>query len=199
MSKFVSTLFGDFRRGPLTALTWPLTAGLCGPLMQESLGPGFFGPFPGLTWCVFRLPPKEVSTLQAPRGPPPLNPPRSTLCQCSEKQNRNRKSPQFSVANVPVPSQTAVGTLSYSKNSKNNCNRLRFFVARKNLGGGEGRFWGPKSRCDLFTCVRKSQSQSQSSSCHPSLYFQHASNSSSLPCPCLVGQTLHPPLSRSTV
>ena len=79
-------------------------------------------------------------------------------------KNRNRKSPRFSVANVPVASQTAVGTLFSPKNCKNNRNRLRFFVAgkhRKSLWGGGGLFWGPRNRCEFFTYVRKSQSLSQ--------------------------------------
>ena len=55
-------------------------------------------------------------------------------------KTRNRKSPRFSVANVPVASQTVVGTLFSSKNCKKNRDRLRLFVARKksqsSLGGG---------------------------------------------------------------
>ena len=59
-----------------------------------------------------------------------------------------------------------MGALFSSKNFfQKDRNRQRFSIARKNrkaLGGG-GHFRGPKNRCRSFTCVRKSQSQSQTS------------------------------------
>ena len=75
------------------------------------------------------------------------------------------KSPRFSVANVPVAGQTAVGTLFSSKNRKENRNRLRLRVARKiaRLSGVEKKLssFGAQKSMRFFTCVRKSQSQSQ--------------------------------------
>ena len=82
---------------------------------------------------------------------------------CESTKNRNRKSPRFSVANVPVASQTTVGTFFSSKNRKKNHKRLRLLVARKSLWGGKKTLLGPKNRCDFFTCVSKSQSQWQKS------------------------------------
>ena len=43
----------------------------------------------------------------------------------------NRKSPRFSVTNVPVASQTAMGTFFSSKNPKKNRDRQRFSGCRK--------------------------------------------------------------------
>ena len=52
--------------------------------------------------------------------------PISRFHTCTGRQrapkNRKRKSPRFSVVNVPVASQTAVGTLFFSKNREKNCN-----------------------------------------------------------------------------
>ena len=70
-------------------------------------------------------------------------------------KNRNRKSPQFSVANVLVASQTAAGTLFSSKKRKKNRKLLAIFVARKHRKalwgrGGERHFWCPKKSLRFF-------------------------------------------------
>ena len=52
--------------------------------------------------------------------------------ESTNNRNRNRKSPRFSVANVPVARQTTVGTLFYLEKWQKNRNRQRLSVARKN-------------------------------------------------------------------
>ena len=63
----------------------------------------------------------------------------------------------FAVANVPVASQTAAGTLFPLKNRKKNRNRLRLFVARKNRKaflGAKGTL-GSKKMLRFFHLLQK--------------------------------------------
>ena len=76
----------------------------------------------------------------------------------------NRKSPRFSVANVPVASQTAVGTLFFPEKSQKELQSLATFRCKKFArvsGGGEKKhFWGPKHRCDCFpTSVNRNRNR----------------------------------------
>ena len=75
--------------------------------------------------------------------------PHWTSCTESAK-DRNSKSPQFSVADVPVASQTAVGMPCSSKNRKKDRHRLRVSIALKNRKDlGSEKLLGLKHRCVL--------------------------------------------------
>ena len=112
------------------------------------------------------------------RGQKPGNVPRN-LTTRAQQNNRTKVRSRKRVSGTndadgvgpnPPPRQTAVGTFFSSKNRKKNRNRLRFFVEQEKLQGSLGprrkkHFWGPKSRCDFFTCIRQSQSQENRDTC----------------------------------
>ena len=109
----------------------------------------------GLPTFVSPIYAREHNTSLEALDPPP--PPEST-------KKRNRKSPRFSVANAPVASQTAVGTLLSLKQRNKNCNRWRFSVARKiaMLSGGR-MLLGPRNSLRFFHPRQNSQSQTRKS------------------------------------
>ena len=79
--------------------------------------------------------------------------------------NHTRKSPAIFCRNRPCRQPNLSGDAFFLEKSQKKSQSLAIFYCKEKsqgfLRGGGGHFWGRKLSCDLFSCMRKPQSQSQ--------------------------------------